>query len=487
MNTQRAHLVERLSVSRPGYRLIDLVDSAVPVFLVKADVLMIERRPIGPIDEFVLKSIDDSFVTPDEIAGILGLERPLVIETLVGLQREDHVVHRAQGDYRELALTQRGAALLETQLREAPTREQIRIGFDRLTWDVTAEAQTHLMKPAELEDSGRWEIRPKLKRRVTVRDLDIDDIARVVRSLRARAVKPTVLAVERVVRADRFFLPADVAIYESLDGGPPQLSVLVDGRTSEPHESALERLGGLEFIGAELTDEAPDPIAALAADYGDDDAAELAQQAPTGQERESARRERILSIAESEPAGAEQETVDAPGAPLSPITTSAVQFIDTFEHRDYLDRALTETRHRLVIISPWITASVVNRGFQERLLQLLRKGVRVHIGYGLEQRPGDRAVSKADLAAEQALQNMANRHENFTLVKLGNTHSKQLLFDDTHVSGSFNWLSFQGTRSKQYRHEESTVVRIKRKVDAKYADLCGRLERAEVSENNTRT
>ncbi len=160
------------------------------------------------------------------------------------------------------------------------------------------------------------------------------------------------------------------------------------------------------------------------------------------------------------------------------MATSAVEFIDTYEHRVYLDRALSEAKARLVIISPWISAQVVNAGFLERLAQLLRKGVRVHIGYGLDQRPGDRPVSSADLRAEQALSNLARRYENFTLVRLGNTHSKQLLFDGTHVSGSFNWLSFQGSRGKEYRHEESTVVRIESKVDKKYADLCARLANA---------
>ena len=134
-----------------------------------------------------------------------------------------------------------------------------------------------------------------------------------------------------------------------------------------------------------------------------------------------------------------------------------------------------------MIIYPWISAQVVNTGFLERLAQLLRRQVRVHIGYGLDQRPGDRPTSNSDLRAEQALVNLSNRYENFTLVRLGNTHSKQLLFDGTHVSGSFNWLSFQGSRGKEYRHEESTVVRIPSKVDKKYADLCARLESAAVS------
>lgn len=469
MNEQRVNLLDRLSVSRPGYRLLELVDAAIPIFLVKADVLMIERRPIGPLEEFALKSIDHGFVTPTEIAGVLGLDPDLVVETLSGLMREDLVMQRVVGTSRVMHLSQRGAAMLESRLREAPTRGQFRIGFDRILWDVTAEAQVHLMKPQELEASGRWQLRPKVKRRLRADELRLDAIEREVRSLRARTEKPTVLAVERIARADQLFLPVDVAVYESLDGGPAQLSVLIDGRPSAAHESAIEQLGGLEFIGAHVVTAEPDPAEALAADYGSEVAQELVREAPPANERDRARRDRVAAL--TPVVTGEASDSDAP-----PLTTSAVQFIDTFEHREYLRQALQDTQSRLVIISPWIAANVVTQGFLEQLGQLIRRGVRVHIGYGLEQRPGDRPVSKADVAAERALQNMAAHHANFTFVKLGNTHSKQLLFDDVHISGSYNWLSFQGSRSKQYRHEESTVVRIKSKVDKKYADLCSRLD-----------
>jgi len=471
MSSERKRLLDRLSTSRPGYRLIDVIDSAIPVFSVRADVLLIERRPIGPIDEFVLKSIDQGLNTPAEIHSLLGLEKALVLETLVELQRNDYVTQR--GEHRELILTERGNVLLDEKLREAPTREQAWIGFDRLAWKVTAEAQQTLMRPAELEASGRSEIPPRLKRRVTIKDLDIDEIGRVVRSIRARSEKPTVLGVDRIIRANRFYLPADLAIFESIAGGDAQVSVLVDGRPSPKHESEIEKNGGLDFIGGALASEQADPMESLREDYGPAVAKDLAQSAPSAAEKEADPNERVTAAPME---GVSTGTADA-SPPPSDSPPTDVQFIDTFEHREYLDRALSETQHRLVIISPWITSNVVNRGFQERLLQLLRRGVHVHIGYGLEQRPGDRKVSRADLAAESALVKMSERWEDFVLVKLGNTHSKQLLFDDTHVSGSFNWLSFQGNRSREYRHEESTVVRIKRKVDAKYEDLCERLER----------
>lgn len=463
--------LDKLSLSRPGSRLIEIVPCAIPAFVVKAEVLVIERRPVGPVEEFVLKAIDHGFVVAPEIGGILGLEEALVIETLAALQREELVHQVMRGGGRELKLTPRGAEILEGRLRESPARAEIRIGFDRLAWTVSSDVQRYLLRRAEMEARGLKELRPKVKRRVRIADLDIDAIEREVRLVRGRGTKPTVLAVERILRAETFFLEADIAIFEPADGGQPQLSVLIDRRASEIHEATLEALGGLGHMEAELVEAAPDPKQSLTRDYGSELAEELAAQAPSPEEREQSRIARA--------AAADDETGDSrPDEPsIVEASEPTVEFIDTFEHREYLQQALRSTKRRLVIISPWITAKVVNRGFLEQLAQLLRKGVDVHIGYGLEQRPGERPVTKADEKAEAALEALARRHTNFTFTKLGNTHSKQLLFDGTHVCGSFNWLSFLGDRRREYRHEESTVVRRPDLVDAKYADLCHRIEK----------
>lgn len=470
--------LDKLSISRPGSRLIEIIPCAVPAYIVKAEVLLLEHRPVGPVEEFALKAIDQSFVVPAEIAGILGLEEALVIETLSGLQREELVHQVIRGGMRELRLTPHGALVLESHLKEAPARTEVRIGFDRLIWSVSTAVQGHLLRRNEVELRGLKELRPRFKRRVRIDDLSIDDIEREVRALKGRGTKATVLAVENIVRAETFFLEADVAIFEPGDGGQPQLAVLVDRRPSEVHESSLETLGGLSYMETELAEPAPDPKQLLTRDYGSEIAGELAAQATTPEEREQRRIARVEALGDEDRLTRDEDF----SPPVAPDPVPTVEFIDTFEHREYLQRALRSTSRRLVIISPWIAASVVNTGFLESLGQLLRKGVRVHIGYGLEERPDDRPMSKADKKAEESLQALSHRYENFTLVKLGNTHSKQLLFDDTHVCGSFNWLSFVGDRRRTYRHEESTVVRRHDLVEMKYLDLCERLDRSEDDE-----
>ncbi len=477
MKFDRKAFLERLSVSRPGYRLLDVIECGIPMFLVKATVLVVERKPLGPLEEYVLKSISQGFAVVPEIAGILGVSTDLVTSILVELQKEDLVKQVVVHGHREMSLTMHGSAVLDSHYREAPSRQQIRIGFDRLRWDVTAAAQGHLLKPIELQEQGRLELRPKTKQRVRDSDLSLESIDREVQALGSKGVKPLLLAVASIDRTNRMFLPAELAIFESLDGGESQFAVIIDGRPSEAHETALMQLGGLGFLDIEIGDPAPPPISSLKQDYSERNFEIIVADAPSSEVREQERLARIAAAFESQESEL-PENVKPMIHNTTGVNTSQVEFIDTFEHQLYLTRALTETKERLVIFSPWISAQVVNKGFLEQLRQLLQRGVRVHIGYGLNQRPGDRKTSFEDEKAEEHLKKMAERFSNFTFVRLGNTHSKQLLFDETHISGSFNWLSFQGSRHKQYRHEESTVIRKKRIVDAKYIDLCGRIEGA---------
>lgn len=353
-------------------------------------------------------------------------------------------------------------------------REQVHIGFDRLLWDVTSDAQSQLLKPSEMAEQGRLELKPVRKQRVQALELDLNSIDREARSLRGRSLKALLLAVASIVRTNRMFLPIEIAIFESIDQAEAQLAVLIDGRESQSHEAAIAQLGGLAFLELGIAGPGPEAVSVLSEDYGPDIAASLAAEAVSPAVRDEIRRTGITAEFVGDGRVDHPSNLAVVGK-SSGITTSQVEFIDTFEHQPYLRRALRESKERLVIISPWISAQVVTKEFLEDLRQLLRRGVRVHIGYGLAQRPGDRKVSLADEKAEESLRNLSDRFGNFVFVNLGNTHSKQLLFDDVHISGSFNWLSFQGSRNKEYRHEESTVIRKKSIVDQKYLDLCARI------------
>ena len=59
-----------------------------------------------------------------------------------------------------------------------------------------------------------------------------------------------------------------------------------------------------------------------------------------------------------------------------------------YEHPRLLEKALNGSQDRLMIISPWIRAQVVNQDFLRKLKDTLKRGVKVYIGYGIaEKRP----------------------------------------------------------------------------------------------------
>jgi phosphatidylserine/phosphatidylglycerophosphate/cardiolipin synthase-like enzyme len=155
------------------------------------------------------------------------------------------------------------------------------------------------------------------------------------------------------------------------------------------------------------------------------------------------------------------------------LDTIPVRGLDVYEHPELLERALTQTRERLLIISPWIKAKVVNRAFVSKLERLLARNVKVYIGYGLGE--DDEQSRDNDRRAEQDLERMAQKYANFTFVRLGDTHAKVLISDRNFiVTTSFNWLSFKGDPNRTFRDEQGTFVAIPDFVDQRFEHLVSR-------------
>jgi len=472
----RDRLIGRLERSRPGYRLVQLIDAALEVSVLQTEVLATERREIGPVEEFSLKAISLGLVSVSEIGGLLGLRHDVVLDGLADLIRGEYIVELVNRGHSEVRLTKLGEELLEGRLKAAPSREDLTLGFDRLSWSLSDAYRGSLLRPNEVRKQDRLCLPVVSDRRLTTSDIDVATVeARFLRG-DPRYNKLSVNAIAKIVRQEQWFRAVEVAIFVSQANNDAQVAVIDEEfQESESHSIELERLGGLESLGISIDSNNSDLAYDVATDYGSDTARELLAEVPSQQERSTTRNDLLLQ-ADSD-LGRDTKRFGTGDRSL-PVATSEIEAIDTPEHRTHLEAALTSTEQRLLIISPWIAAAVVNSGFLERLNQLIHRGVTVHIGYGINQRPGDRQVSDADRNAEASLRRMSDRHDNFTLVRLGNTHSKQLIYDDVHICGSFNWLSFQGSSHRTYRHEESLVVRRKRNVDQQYNRLLARLDAA---------
>lgn len=154
-----------------------------------------------------------------------------------------------------------------------------------------------------------------------------------------------------------------------------------------------------------------------------------------------------------------------------------VRAVSVFEHPELLADALTTATRRILIISPWVKNAVVNTDFIGKLESRLRKGVQVHIGYGI----GEDDSGSDQLAIDRMRTLQRRFSDKLRFARLPNTHAKILIFDGLIVTTSFNWLSFRGDPSRTYRMEEGTLVRITEHTNKRYDHFRSLIEQSQTA------
>ena len=100
---------------RAGYELVSYREVALPVFLLSIDVLVLDERPLPPIQEFVLGTVETGLDQVASIAGLLGIDESVVVSSASDLQMDDSVFLSSGPDGRHrLELTHKGRDTLET-------------------------------------------------------------------------------------------------------------------------------------------------------------------------------------------------------------------------------------------------------------------------------------------------------------------------------------------------------------------------------------
>lgn len=481
---------ERYCSARPGFRLLSCEDAALPYFWLTLDAVVQEKKRLPPLHEYVLKTIHAGMDSVPATAGLLGVEPHLVERTVVDLWEHDLVDYPSMGQHgRSLRLTVEGVASLEELTLQGPERREIWIAFDRILWEPVLLRRALLMPPRELKDLDLVEIKPRRPARPDLVDLDVAAIDKQLKQIRrATGEQVDVLAIHRVLRAERMFLPCHLLVYQAKDGKEAEAGIAIDGRPSDAHDDALAGLGGVTHLGITIAPPASEAEADVDAGLPGPELQRIKTVAVPLEEIERIRTrtshalreldELERNVAIDDEAVAESDldraavVVEAERASIDSIE---VREIDTFEHALLFAEARRKSRRRLLVISPWISGKVVNKAFLDELQRLARKSVVIRIGYGIDD---ERASDGRDRWAEDQLHRLARDHENVIVARLGDTHAKVLVWDDSVIVGSFNWLSFRGDQNRTYRQERGMLVRVQSTADASWAEHCERIEQA---------
>jgi len=127
------------------------------------------------------------------------------------------------------------------------------------------------------------------------------------------------------------------------------------------------------------------------------------------------------------------------------------------EIREMFVQALKYAENEIDIVSPWVNRTAVNDEIMGLMKEALERGVLIKIVYGIsaskKEKPYDRTI-KSDETIEYMQEQFASFGELFRVNKQ-NTHFKLLICDKTfYVTGSFNFLSFDGNYEKNDTREE---------------------------------
>lgn len=470
---------------RPGYVLLSYREVALPFWKVPLRCRVLRRKPIPAIDEFVLRAISAGLRTDVEVANFLGLPGRVVESTMGSLVSAGHLSPTlAEADhFVGFGLTLRGKAAVGQLVEEVPEERTLELGFDGLTRTFTLVEQSDRWRPRDLQKAGLLEI-PAFP--PDPPDIGPDDTAAVAGTMRdvlAQSDSDLLAVLGLADKREKFFVRAIAMVFQP-EGQPGDATVafLIDGRPSPAHDDAFAAAEGRRKLGL-LTNLHESGLPATQREVSSQLLADLpkSEEVTNLRRMTSVLRERHARIVSGALVDGEGKASDLAGAEdvatqleeaETVLDLLPVRILEVHEHPGYLRDALDQARDRLLIVSPWIRAKVVDRAFRARLEQLLKDGVQVCIAHGIDD--GANAPDW-DKRAEEALEKLAATHPNFVLKRLGDTHAKILVVDDRFVIvTSFNWLSYKGDPNLPFRDERGTLVTVKSEIDRIYDDYLGR-------------
>lgn len=459
-------ILEQAGTARPGYELASFKEAGLPVYLLTVRVLTLEKKPLGPIEEGVLKAVDAGLNTSEDVSAFLGLSLNVLVPVLAGLNTTE-LINYLKGSGQEQALisvTTKGRNALAEAATIQPQEKTVRICLDALTRRLLFISPVALNKPRFMKELGLYEVPTGSAKRPELEDIPLQEFDKALSLQNVRGdTKGELLSLRRIERRELNYLPCVMLFYRNMT--ERQEVVVGFWREDGPalqHETCFREFGGPEVVGAKL-------LSNGSAGPTDEVIAQVAEYVPEPAIVELRAPEELPTSASA--AAVMPTTVAA----LPPLT---LQSIECHEHPGLLKKALNSSQKRLLIISPWITSAVVDYGFISSLEALLRRRVDVFIGYGLDDGDDGRAkgtgTEKGRVAitkdAERELRALESKYRNFKLIYVGNTHRKTLVSDDSFaVVTSFNWLSFKGDPKKPPRDEGGVVIRKSEYVEAEFA------------------
>lgn len=434
----------RCHADRPGYELIDFAEVCLPIFKIYMVASLLQHTPLAPIYEFVLRAIRLGI---DDVAGIsdcLGIPPRMVHDTIKSLHDTEELAFKPGGGdgADSFVLTRKGERTTLSLERIRPEQQTIPIYFDGLTRSPIEPPVQTLLSGKQPEQLGIKEIPALPASKIGVGDIDITEAGKLFSKERSIEGRRDLLSIKSIERRMRLHRPVTALVFQPIDGGDVELLFADETRMLDAHNRAFALAEGARKTRL---------------------LSEFAKVDQIGTDSFARKVTRLAKATESPKAG----TGKKPTLRMrTDYPAEAIQRLAVLDHRPLFADAIQHAKHRVMIFSPWITPLVMDRPTIAQIRKLLERGVKLHIGYGLDEE------GKAQKAIPEGLQKLASEFSNFELRRFGDTHEKVLIKDDEFVVyTSFNWLSFRGDADRRMRRELGVKISHPAFVEREYSLL----------------
>jgi hypothetical protein len=491
-----AECIARRYAIRPGCRFRGYKAIALPVFSMNLRVLCIESTSIPPIEEFLLRLLQVGIKTPDQLAGLLGLGEDIVHDRLVELRCQE-LIEVKQGENRQIlcSLTEKGiiaaANLSRESIKTVTIPQVLYSGILRHIVDVGTSAKRQFLKPKDAEEEGYDWVQAIPNRYPYPEEISVTELSYSFKKGRKRRNSPEleIMAIKSVLsKVYTLYEPAIMIEYET-EGNKDerQFSFIIDGRPAEAYEQALstvdfqkiiERISSIqtprleERLRQQASSEEIQRLGRI------DDVEQLAAKELAVQQKLDDKRQETHESDRSDTRIRLQKEIDRLEQELFIIKqereSRSVKYLWTPEIKTTFGDAVKTAKERLLILSGWISSSVVNDKLIAAFRAALERGVRIWIGYGFDgdSPRGREQRTRPDWIA--AVRSLDSLQREFPILfkhrDVGHSHEKRLICDNLYTfGGSFNLLSFSGDnnyRNSPLRHEGADLIR-----DSQFCEL----------------
>jgi hypothetical protein len=440
MITQTTYFEKFHGPDFPGLTLSRVAEIFIPASELRVHFAGEVQSDLSPVTQAILGLVEFGIRDQRELASALGLDANLTSQCILD---EITTSRLAFADAkRSLETTALGRAALNQGFMTSKFSSNKKLIFDQVVRTITDWSLTsYKTKMSEIESAIPWPAEDKLAA-IKVQEIDRQKLGTLIQTKKEQksAGKKVVLEVLKTRTNSKGFVIANLLVWQNRDASKASFSIHFKGQRLFLHEERLAELGGLDALQIHPQPIRDSEIASIVENAGG-----VSQQSDTDD---------LASLQEAYKARAQ---LIPDGGSVRPAA-----------HREHLQRALQVTKNRLVIIAPWVNSWVVDKDFLQKLRFLLdKKSVDVTIAWGFDDESG-KHKGKSKPAALKGLLKLAEEFDNLNFLKMDASHAKVLLYDDTYICTSHNWLSYTGDQPRLEWGEKRTAPSV---VTDRYQEL----------------